>query len=94
MFNYNHNYKRYYEQPPRTSSKLSTMNLKDNLPWGDILSLIKLPNTIRLYVQNVNGIKIDATGRELVPICTILDKLNCDIVRFSELKLDVTQYTQ
>jgi hypothetical protein len=92
MFNYHYNPANRYTQPNREKAKLSTTNLRNNEPWGDILSISKPTNTVRLFFQNVNGIKLDDTGGEMVQICSALQHLNCDIVGLCEVKLDVSKY--
>ena len=92
LFNYNHTYAHSHHQPDRTGSKLSTTNLSDNHPWGDVLDLSKPPSVFRLYCQNVNGIKLDDGGGDLHSIGTILKELGCDLVGLCEIKLDVSKY--
>jgi hypothetical protein len=36
--------------------------------------------------------KLDSTGSDLLPICTMMNMLACDIIGFTELKLDVTKF--
>ncbi len=55
--------------PQRRPATLSTNNLRDNHHWGDRLSA-KHDNTLRIYVQNVAGISIDAKGGDFTDILT------------------------
>ena len=93
LFNYHHQYVHRYEQPARKAATLSDVNIKANLPWGDPLLLSKPSHIFRLYFQNVNGIRLDAKGGDLVPLCSIIHELSCDVVGFAEVKLDVTKYS-
>ena len=93
LFNYHHTYKNRYNQTDRHEAKLSTSNLASNHPWGDVLQLVKPPRVFRLYYQNVNGVKMDASGGDLLTICPILHMLSCDIVGLCETKLDTSKYS-
>lgn len=93
LFNYHHSYRNRYHQSERQESQLSTINLSNNLPWGDDLSLSKSPHTFRLYYQNINGIKLDESGGDLDSICSTIKELGCDLYGFSETKLDVSKYS-
>ena len=92
MFNYNHRYRLSYEQPARQPASLSTANLRDNLPWGDVFQCPKPPNTFRLYSQNINGLRLDVKGGELTDISTFLHTYQIDLVGFSEVNLDTSKY--
>ena len=92
LFNYDHNYRNRYHQQDRKESKLSKTNLSKNLPWGDDLSLSKKPGIFRQYYQNVNGIKLDDSGGDLPTIALTVRELQCDLIGFCEIKLDVSKY--
>ena len=92
LFNYEHTYRNRYNQQDRKEAKLSETNLSKNLPWGDDLSPAKKPGVFRQYYQNINGIRIDATGGDLSTINAALNDLQCDVVGLCEIKLDVTKY--
>jgi hypothetical protein len=70
---------------------LTQENLRTNTPWGDTLQ-DKTNNTTRLYIQNVNGIKLHQDGGQFDELCTIFKEVQADIVCIQEHNLDTTQY--
>ena len=92
LFNYHHNYRLTYDQPHRQPAQLSTANLRDNLPWGDVLLIPKPSDQFRLYSQNINGLRLDSTGGDLSEISKFIQAYQIDIVGFSEVNLDTSKY--
>ena len=93
IFNYEHTYRNRYPQDDRKESKLSEVNFTNNIPWGNDLSLNKSDGIFRQYYQNINGIRLDASGGDLPMIAATMRELQSDIVGFCEIKLDVTKYS-
>jgi exonuclease III len=92
MFNYSHNYRLHYDQPRRQTETLDTAVPSNNVPWGDEMVYPKRKNTVRLYCQNINGLKLDEQGGDLNAINEFLNIYQCDLVGFSEINLDVSKY--
>ena len=90
VFNYTHNYRLNYNQKVRTTG--ASLNLTANKSWGDEMIYPKQKNTFRLFSQNINGLKIDEKGGDLIPISEFLTIYQCDMVGFSEINLDVSKY--
>lgn len=67
-------------------------NLRHNHNWGDTLADKRNDYVIRIYAQNVNGIRIDQDGGQYNEICKILTEVKADIFCFQEHNLDTTQY--
>ena len=66
-------------------------NLTQNIPWGDEIQ-DKGIDTIRIYAQNLNGIKIQSDGGQYKEICELAREVQADVVCFQEHNLDTTQF--
>jgi hypothetical protein len=77
-----------------TIPKIAIMqtNLTQNTPWGNKLQE-KEDDILRIYAQNVNGIKLDADGGQYKEICDLVKEVKADILFcFQEHNLDTTQF--
>jgi hypothetical protein len=54
----------------RSDIHLSPENLRNNIPWGDSLQP-KEPNTLHIYCQNANGIRLDQQGGEFAQFANL-----------------------
>ena len=73
------------------SIAITQANLTHNTPWGDEIQ-DKATDTIRIYAQNLNGMKIQLDGGQYKEMCEIVKEVKADIVCFQEHNLDTTQY--
>lgn len=74
-----------------TDVHLSPDNLLTNDPWGDELHP-KEPNTLRIYCQNANGLRLDSRGGEFATICNIAHEVQADITAITEHNLDTSKF--
>jgi exonuclease III len=88
----------HYERTPQQTGRqtqstiaISQTNLTANTPWGDKIAE-KEDHILRIYAQNVNGIKIDADGGQYKEICNLAKEVQADIFCFQEHNLDTTQF--
>jgi hypothetical protein len=70
---------------------LSPANLLTNTPWGDELQC-KEPNTLRIYCQNANGLRLDQRGGKFATVCNIALKVQADIIGITEHNLDTNKF--
>ena len=93
----------YYETSPTTNNAstqqsrtrqiaISPENLISNSPWGDEIKEKDI-NTLRIYAQNLNGLRIEKDGGQYKEICEMIKEVKADIFCFQEHNLDTTQYT-
>jgi hypothetical protein len=80
------------QQSRQTTIVLTQANTIRNNPWGDRLQQ-KDDNITRMYVQNVNGIKIQNDGGQMQEICSTTKEVQADIVCLQEHNLDTTRCT-
>ena len=66
-------------------------NLTKNTPWGDEIQ-DKETDIIRIYAQNLNGMKIQLDGGHYKEICEMVKEVKADVFCFQEHNLDTTQY--
>jgi len=80
---------------PDTEEERTTLydpsSLKANIPIGDMLQK-KPPNTIRIYCQNPNGLRLDRQGGKLTQLCQVAREVQADVFGVTEHNLDTTQY--
>jgi exonuclease III len=74
-----------------TTISLSEENLRANNHWGDALAE-KGESTTRIYIQNVNGVKLHRDGGQFSELCSIVKETQADILCIQEHNLDTTQY--
>jgi hypothetical protein len=67
-------------------------NLRRNQSWGDSLTDKTHDYVIRIYAQNINGMRINKDGGQYKEICKIITEVKADIFCFQEHNLDTTQY--
>ncbi len=72
--------------------KIIYNDLCQNQSWGDLLTDKNQDYVIRIYAQNVNGIRINQDGGQYKEICKILTEVKADIFCFQEHNLDTTQF--
>ena len=60
--------------------------------WGD-MCLDKMGGHIRIYVQNVNGIRLDKRGGQFDSVCQVQKEVQADIFLGQEHNLDSSQYS-
>ena len=77
----------------RTQQKIPITqdSLKQNNHWGNEITE-KGDNILRLYTQNVNGIKVDADGGQYKEILDIVKEVQADVFCCQEHNLDTTQF--
>lgn len=77
--------------PPMAAPiRLSTENLRQNIPWGDVLAS-KDPTHTRFYGMNANGIQLDREGGQFTEYCKLHVETQADISGIQEHNLDTTQ---
>ena len=77
--------------PPMAAPiRLSTENLRQNIPWGDVLAP-KDPTHTRFYGMNANGIQLDREGGQFTEYCKLHVETQADISGIQEHNLDTTQ---
>ena len=64
----------------------------DNEHYGDTLTEQPDDDTIRLYVQNLNGLRWDKDGGRWPYICDAMESLQVDIACFSETNTNTNKY--
>jgi exonuclease III len=52
----------------------------------------KPTKTLRVFCQNINGLRLDAKGGDINQIIETIKELEIDVVGFSEINLDVSKY--
>ena len=67
-------------------------NARINNYWGDELR-DKSEHSFRVYVQNVNGFKLDKQGGQFDSFCKIIKEIQADVTCGQEHNLDTTQST-
>ena len=75
-------------RPPRLPLPMAL----DNQCWGDECN-DKAGDHIRLYVQNVNGIRLDKRGGQFDSVCQVQKKVQADIFAGQEHNLDSSQFS-
>ena len=70
---------------------ISPENLRDSRPWGDVM-VEKQSDSIRLFCQNVNGLKLDAQGGDYTALCHMTSEIQADVVCITEHNLDSTKH--
>ena len=86
--NHNHTPRSHHMQQTIT---ITQDNLSKNISWGDEIQE-KSTNIIRIYAQNLNGVKIQSDGGQYKEICEMVKEVKADIFCFQEHNLDTTQY--
>jgi hypothetical protein len=66
------------------------INLLNNIPWGDSLQP-KEPNTLCIYCQNANGIRLDQQGGEFATICELALEVQADAIALTKHNLDTSK---
>ena len=77
------------------SSRTPSLNhatTMDNDCWGDECE-DKVGDHLRLYVQNVNGLRLDQRGGQFDSICQVQKEVQADIWLGQEHNLDSSQYS-
>jgi hypothetical protein len=69
-------------------NQLVIANIKENHPFGNLLDDNKPPNTVRIYIKNINSIKSYNTWTTGDTACSTLKKLNIDIFVVNELNIN------
>lgn len=59
---------------------------------GDVLDESPSQDTIRIYVQNINGLSWNRDGGKWPYICEVMASLQVDIACFSEINTDTNRY--
>jgi hypothetical protein len=77
----------YHETPRDNLIQTTLTDSTDNLPFGDILSNVKPANSIRIVLQNVNGIHKAKSWLELNKLATNIKELEIDIFGAVETNL-------
>ena len=62
-------------------------NLEDNEHWGDLMNT-KQDNTIRIYFQNINELKLTQSWDKWRSIVTEINKRNVDIAGFVKTNIN------
>jgi hypothetical protein len=82
-------------QPSQTQTQKTIIITQDNLtkntPWGDEIQ-DKDTDIIRIYAQNLNGMKIQLDGCNYKEVCEMVKEVKADIFCFQEHNLDTTQF--
>ena len=81
IFHYKDNTKRQEQE-----NFIIEQNLKQNNNWGDYLSK-KPPNTIRIYIQNINGLNIEDIEGNFDNMAQHMHEAQADIMCFQEHNL-------
>ena len=76
---------------PRTAP-LTHSTRMDNECWGDKCE-DKEGNHLRLYVQNVNGLRLDQRGGQFDVICQVQKEVQADLLLGQEHNIDAGQYS-
>ncbi len=77
--------------PTRRVIQLTTANLRNNEPFGDIMDK-KADGTFRIWGSNFNGLSIDDSGGDFMELCEEATTMQADIVAGAEHNLDARQY--
>ena len=65
---------------------------EDNPLFGDPMLPAKDSETIRIYCQNLNGIKLSTDGGDFHTVCGEMDDISADYCGFSKHCLDTTNH--
>jgi hypothetical protein len=77
--------------PARRAIQLTTANLRNNEPFGDIMDE-KADGTFRIWGNNFNGLSIDESGGDFMELCEEATTMQADIVAGTEHNLDPRKY--
>ena len=58
-------------QPLQRPLSMTIANTRANNPWGDDLSQAEIQGHLRVYVSNVNGLRLDERGGQFDTLCKI-----------------------
>lgn len=79
-------------QPPTPMEFHQNILANADDSFGDDLEEQRSPDHLRIYFQNINGLKWDKDGGNWAQICTMAGAINADIVALAELNHDTNRY--